>query len=75
MTATLTKLYLKVGNHAWWILGEMVWPLQDDEPSDCCCSAERWAGKVSIVKVDVDSSQDTAGQYGIQSIPTFDGIC
>jgi thioredoxin 1 len=34
-------------------------------------AAERWAGKVSIVKVDVDSSQDTAGQFGIQSIPTL----
>ena len=27
--------------------------------------------KVKIVKVDVDENQETAGQYGIMSIPTL----
>ena len=34
-------------------------------------AAERWAGKVKIIKVDVDSSQNTAAKYGVQSIPTL----
>ncbi len=28
-------------------------------------------GKANIVKVDVDDNQETAGKYGIMSIPTF----
>ncbi|MDD5055088.1 MAG: thioredoxin [Candidatus Peribacteraceae bacterium] len=30
-----------------------------------------YAGKVKIVKVNVDEQQGTAGEYGVMSIPTF----
>ena len=30
-----------------------------------------YAGKVKIVKVNVDEQQQTAGEYGVMSIPTF----
>lgn len=33
--------------------------------------AEQYDGKVRIVKVDVDSNQNTAVTYGIQSLPTL----
>ena len=33
--------------------------------------AEEYAGKVKVVKLDVDSSNQTAMQFGIQSIPTL----
>ena len=32
--------------------------------------AAEYAGKVKVGKVDVDKAQQTAGQYGIQNIPT-----
>lgn len=34
-------------------------------------AAERWAGKVRIVKVNVDNSPNTAGKYNVRSIPTL----
>ncbi len=33
--------------------------------------AQEMAGKVKIMKVDVDSNQNTAAQFGIRSIPTM----
>jgi thioredoxin 1 len=33
--------------------------------------AGEWAGKVKIVKVNVDGNHELAGQYGIRSIPTL----
>lgn len=33
--------------------------------------ADEWQGKVKIAKLDIDSSPNTPGQYGIRSIPTF----
>lgn len=33
--------------------------------------AERMAGKLKVVKVNVDESQGVAGEYGIRSIPTL----
>lgn len=33
--------------------------------------AEQYAGKVLVVKVNVDEAMDSAQQYGIMSIPTF----
>ena len=33
--------------------------------------ADEYAGKVLVVKVDVDASMDTSQAYGIMSIPTF----
>lgn len=33
--------------------------------------AESYAGKVLVVKVNVDEAMDTSQQYGIMSIPTF----
>lgn len=33
--------------------------------------AEEYKGKVSIVKLDVDESQEIAGKYGVMSIPTM----
>jgi thioredoxin 1 len=35
--------------------------------------AEKYEGKVLVVKVNVDEAMDTAQEYGIMSIPTF--IC
>ena len=32
---------------------------------------EKIQGKANIVKVDVDDNQETAGKYGIMSIPTL----
>lgn len=32
--------------------------------------AAQYAGKVKVVKVDVDSNPSTAGKYGVRSIPT-----
>lgn len=32
--------------------------------------AEEYAGKVKVCKLDVDDAPSTAGQYGVQSIPT-----
>jgi thioredoxin 1 len=32
---------------------------------------QEYAGKVKIVKVNVDEQQQTAGEYGVMSIPTF----
>lgn len=34
-------------------------------------AAERWAGKIRIVKVNVDNSPNTAGKYNVRSIPTL----
>jgi thioredoxin 1 len=33
--------------------------------------ASEYAGKLKVVKLDVDESGDVAGQYGVQSIPTL----
>lgn len=33
--------------------------------------AERYAGRVTIGKLDVDANQTTAGRFGIRSIPTL----
>ncbi len=33
--------------------------------------AKEYDGKVKVVKVDVDSNQSTAQQYGVSSIPTL----
>lgn len=33
--------------------------------------ADKYAGKVLVVKVNVDEAMDTAQEYGIMSIPTF----
>ena len=33
--------------------------------------AEKYAGKVTVGKVDVDVSQDIARKYGIESVPTI----
>ena len=33
--------------------------------------AEAYAGKVKVVKLDVDQNNDTASRYGIRSIPTL----
>lgn len=33
--------------------------------------AGEWEGKVKIVKIDVDESQETAQKYGVMSIPTL----
>ncbi|MFT7184176.1 MAG: thioredoxin 1 [Oceanicoccus sp.] len=33
--------------------------------------ATEWEGKVKIVKVNVDESQETAQKYGVMSIPTL----
>lgn len=33
--------------------------------------AEKYAGRMEIVKVDVDQSQSLAMQFGVQSIPTL----
>ena len=33
--------------------------------------AEKYAGKVTVGKVDVDESQDIARKYGIESVPTI----
>ncbi len=33
--------------------------------------AEKYSGKVSIVKVNVDENQSTPGKYGVRSIPTL----
>lgn len=33
--------------------------------------AQKYAGKMEIVKVDVDQSQSLAMQFGVQSIPTL----
>jgi thioredoxin 1 len=33
--------------------------------------AEEYAGKVKVVKLDTDQNQETAGAYGIRSIPTL----
>ncbi len=32
--------------------------------------AERYEGRVKVVKLDTDRSPDVSGQYGIQAIPT-----
>ena len=32
--------------------------------------AERYAGKVAVVKVDIDEHASLAGRYGVQMIPT-----
>lgn len=32
--------------------------------------ADDYKGKISIGKLDVDQNQETAGKYGVQSIPT-----
>jgi len=32
--------------------------------------AEEYSGKVKIGKVDIDEAQETAGQFGIMSVPT-----
>ena len=32
---------------------------------------QEYAGKVKIVKVNVDEQQQTAGEFGVMSIPTF----
>jgi thioredoxin 1 len=34
-------------------------------------TAERWQGKLKCVKVDVDSSPNTAAKYGVRGIPTL----
>jgi thioredoxin 1 len=33
--------------------------------------ASEYAGKLKVVKLDVDESGDVAGQFGVQSIPTL----
>ena len=33
--------------------------------------ANDYAGRVTVAKVDVDSNQSTAAQYGVRSIPTL----
>ena len=33
--------------------------------------ANEYAGKLKVVKLDVDESGDVAGQFGVQSIPTL----
>ena len=33
--------------------------------------ASEYAGKLKVVKLDVDEAGDVAGQYGVQSIPTL----
>lgn len=33
--------------------------------------AEKYAGKVLVLKLNVDEAMDTAQEYGVQSIPTF----
>jgi thioredoxin 1 len=33
--------------------------------------ASEYAGKLKVVKLDVDEHGDVAGQYGVQSIPTL----
>ena len=33
--------------------------------------ASEWAGKVKVVKIDVDTSVDTAMRYGVMGVPTL----
>ena len=48
----------------------MVWPLQDDRPGARRDRQEQ-AGKVKIVKLNVDENQDTARRFDVMSIPTL----
>jgi thioredoxin 2 len=34
-------------------------------------AAERLAGRLKVVKVDIDRAQDVGGRYGVRSIPTL----
>ncbi|MEL7059719.1 MAG: thioredoxin [Acidobacteriota bacterium] len=49
---------------AWCGPCRMVAPVLDD-------LADEYDGRVRVAKVDIDSNQAIAAQYGVQSIPTF----
>jgi thioredoxin 1 len=48
----------------------MVWPLQAISP-DCAEVADTVVGSVKVCKMDVDSNQEIAVQFGVRSIPTL----
>ena len=49
---------------AWWGPCKMIAPILDELSAD-------YAGKVSIVKVNVDENQEAPAKFGIRGIPTL----